>query len=175
MAEQRSPSLVVRLETEADRAAIRALHEAAFDTPAEADLVDALRREARPLVSLVALEDNELVGHIAFSPATLDSDPGLRIAGLGPMAVLPARQREGIGGALIEAGLAQCRTAGFAAAIVLGHPGYYPRFGFAPASRFGLDCEYDVPDEVFMARELEPGALAGCAGRIRYHPAFASV
>ncbi len=59
--------------------------------------------------------------------------------------------------------------------IVLGHADYYPRFGFAPASRFGLDCDYDVPDEVFMALELEPGALAGRGGRIHYHPAFASV
>ncbi len=167
--------MLIRLESVADHAAIRALHRAAFETRAEADLVDALRRDARPFVSLVALDGDTLVGHVAFSPARLDSDPERRLAGLGPMAVLPARQREGIGGALVAAGLAQCRAAGFIAVIVLGHADYYPRFGFAPASRFGLDCEYDVPDEVFMALELEAGALAECRGRIRYHPAFASV
>ncbi len=167
--------MLIRLESAADQAAIRALNQAAFETSAEADLVDALRRDARPFISLVALDGDTLVGQIAFSPARLDSDPGLRIAGLGPMAVLPERQREGIGGALVEAGLAQCRAAGFAAVIVLGHADYYPRFGFEPASRFGLDCEYDVPDEVFMALELEAGALAGRGGRVRYHPAFASV
>ena len=165
----------IRLETPADHAAIRALNRAAFETSAEAELVDVLRRDARPFVSVVALDGDVLVGQIAFSPATLLSDPQLRVAGLGPMAVLPARQREGIGGALVEAGLERCRDAGFAAVIVLGHADYYPRFGFVPASRFGLDCEYDVPDEVFMALELEAGALAGSGGRIRYHPAFASV
>lgn len=167
--------MLIRLESAADPTAIRTLNEAAFETSAEADLVDALRRDARPFISLVALDGEALVGQIAFSPARLDSDPGLHIAGLGPMAVLPARQRGGIGGALVEAGLAQCRAAGIKAVIVLGHADYYPRFGFAPASRFGLDCEYDVPDEVFMALELEAGALAGRGGRIRYHPAFASV
>ena len=167
--------MLIRLESAADHAAIRALNQAAFETSAEADLVDALRRDARPFISLVALDGDTLVGQIAFSPARLESDSGLHIAGLGPMAVLPARQREGIGSALVEAGLAQCRAAGFAAIIVLGHADYYPRFGFTPASRFGLDCEYDVPDEVFMALELEVGALAGRSGLIHYHPAFASV
>lgn len=166
---------MIRLESAADRAPIRALNRAAFETWAEADLVDALRRDAHPFVSMVALDDDALVGQITFSPATLDSDPALRIAGLGPMAVLPARQREGIGGALVEAGLAQCRAAGFVAAVVLGHAGYYPRFGFTPASRFDLECDYDVPDEVFMALELEAGTLADRRGRIHYHPAFASV
>ncbi len=175
MTPQPPSSVVVRHELETDHAAIHALNLEAFETSAEADLVDALRRDAQPFVSLVALDGDELIGHIAFSPATLDSNLQLRIAGLGPMAVTPARQRAGIGGALVEAGLEQCRAAGFVAAIVLGHADYYPRFGFVPASRFGLDCEYDVPDDVFMACELETGSLAGCAGRVRYHPAFASV
>jgi putative acetyltransferase len=91
------------------------------------------------------------------------------------MAVLPARQRHGIGSALVNEGLKQCRQLGFSAVVVLGHAEYYPRFGFTPASRFGLGCEYDVPDDVFMVLELEQGALNGKAGTIHYHPAFASV
>ena len=172
---QATSSIIVRHELETDRAAIHALNLQAFETSAEAELVDTLRRDARPFVSLVALAGDALVGQIAFSPATLDPVPGLRIAGLGPMAVAPARQREGIGSALVEAGLEGCRAAGFVAVVVLGHADYYPRFGFVPASRFDLGCEYDVPDEVFMARELVPGALADNGGLIRYHPAFASV
>ena len=95
--------------------------------------------------------------------------------GLAPMAVLPARQRGGIGSALVRAGLDACRQLGCTAVVVLGHPAYYPRFGFQPASRFALGCEYDVPDEAFMALEVEPGSLVGKAGTIRYHRAFAEV
>ena len=96
--------------------------------------------------------------------------------GLAPMAVAPARQRQGVGSALARAGIAACRDLGFGAVIVLGHPEYYPRFGFVPASRFGLRSEYDVPDDVFMAMELKPGALHGRGpGTIRYHPAFGNV
>lgn len=166
----------IRRETPADEAAIHALNLAAFGGSLEADLVDALRREARPFVSLVAVDGDSIVGHIAFSPASLDSDAGKPIAGLGPMAVLPSRQRQGIGSALVEAGLEHCRTAGFVAVVVLGHATYYPRFGFVRASDFGLGCEYDVPEEVFMARELEPDALAHALGPglVRYHPAFPS-
>lgn len=95
--------------------------------------------------------------------------------GLAPMAVMPAAQRRGIGSALIRSGLERCAQLGYSAVVVLGHPEYYPRFGFVPASRFGIGCEYEVPDEVFMALELEPGALTGMSGTIRYHPAFAEV
>jgi putative acetyltransferase len=95
--------------------------------------------------------------------------------GLAPMAVLPAEQRRGVGSALVQAGLDRCRQLPCGAVVVLGHPAYYPRFGFSPASRFGVTCEYDVPDEVFMAMELEPGFLRDKPGTIRYHPAFATV
>ena len=162
----------VRPETAEDPAAIRAVHEFAFETPAETDLVDALRTRARPLVSLVGEDRGTIVGHILFSPVTLDDQPDLLILGLAPMAVLPARQRRGIGSALVEAGLEECRKLGAGAVVVLGHPEYYPRFGFVPASRFGLASEYDAPDEAFMALELEPGCLDGVAGTVRYHPAF---
>jgi putative acetyltransferase len=162
--------LTIRPEGSVDRAAVFAVHAAAFETEAEADLVDALRGDAEPIVSLVAATDGTIVGHILFSPATLDSDPALRVMGLGPMAVLPDWQSRGIGSALVREGLAACRRLGVRAVVVLGHPGYYPRFGFRPGSTFGIRSEYDVPDEVFMALELEPGALQ--AGTIRYHEAF---
>jgi putative acetyltransferase len=163
----------LRPEQAADIAAIRQVNLSAFETATEADLVDALRDQARPLVSLVAEDDGAIVGHILFSPMTLPSRPDLRIMGLAPMAVMPARQREGIGSALAKAGIAACRDLGFGAVVVLGHAEYYPRFGFVPASRFGLRSEYDVPDDVFMAMELQSGALQGLApGTIRYHAAF---
>ncbi len=164
-----------RLERPSDILAVRAVNVAAFETAAEADLVEALREQAAPLVSLVADDGTAIVGHILFSPVTLTSHPEPRICGLAPMAVMPGRQRQGVGSALVRDGLERCRQEGFGAVVVLGHAGFYPRFGFAPASRFGIGCEYDVPDDVFMALELEPGALNGASGTIRYHPAFAGV
>jgi putative acetyltransferase len=148
---------------------------AAFETSTEADLVDVLRKEASPIVSLVAEDRKAIIGHILFSPVALTPHPDVQIMGLAPMAVVPARQRCGIGSALVQEGLAQCRRLGFAAVIVLGHAEYYPRFGFRPASQFGLSSQYDVPDEVFMALELDKDILRGRSGRIRYHAAFASV
>ena len=165
----------IRTERSGDAAAIDDVNRAAFETASEATLVRALRERAQPLVSMVAGERDGIIGHIMFSPVTLSSDPGLKIMGLAPMAVLPARQRQGIGSALVRAGLDECRRLGFAAVVLVGHADYYPRFGFVPASRFRLGCEYDVPDEVFMAIELEAGALRGKAGIIRYHAAFAEV
>jgi putative acetyltransferase len=162
----------IRSEQAEDIAAIHAVNRAAFDTRTEADLVDALRAQAAPIVSLVAEDANAIVGHIFFSPVTLSSHPDLILMGLAPMAVLPAQQRRGIGSALVRAGLGRCSALGCAAVVVLGHRAYYPRFGFAPASRFGIACEYDVPDDVFMALELEPGSLRGKPGTIRYHPVF---
>jgi putative acetyltransferase len=163
----------IRPEEPADIPGIRAVNLAAFETSAEADLVEALREQATPIVSLVA-DDGTAVGHILFSPVTLIGHPELPIIGLAPMAVTPSRQREGIGCSLIRDGLARCRESGFGAVVVLGHARYYPRFGFTPASRLGIGCEYDVPDDVFMVLELEKGVLHGKSGTIRYHPAFAS-
>jgi putative acetyltransferase len=167
--------MTIRPEQPDDIAAIRAVNEAAFDTRAEADLVDLLRAQASPLISLVAHDEGAVVGHILFSPVSLLGHPDATIMGLAPMAVLPMHQRRGIGSALVRAGLDACREGEFDAVIVLGHAAYYPRFGFQPASRFGIGCEYDVPDEVFLALELQPGALSGLSGTIRYHPAFATV
>jgi putative acetyltransferase len=165
----------VRPETEADRAAVRAVNEAAFETPAEADLVEALRGSGVSLVSLVAEADGEIIGHILFSPVSLSDHVNLNLMGLGPMAVVPDRQRKGVGSALVRQGLMCCKDLGARAVVVVGHPEYYPRFGFAPASRYALRCEYDVPDDVFMVAELEAGALNGASGVVRYHDAFADV
>ena len=163
---------VVRPEQPQEIAGIRRVNLAAFGTTVEADIVDALRQHARPFLSLVAIDAAEVVGHIAFSPVTLMPHRHYRIAGLAPMAVLPSRQCQGIGSSLVEAGLRECRGLGFEAVVVLGHPGYYPRFGFSRASSFGLSSEYDVSDDVFMALELRPGALQGYGGTIRYDAAF---
>jgi putative acetyltransferase len=167
--------MLIRAERDTDRAAVHAVNAAAFPTPLEADLVDALRRQAHLLISLVAERDGAILGHILFSPVTLEGRPDLRLMGLAPMAVAPGHQRSGIGSALVRAGLDECRQLGFSAVVVLGHPEYYPRFGFTPAVRYGLRSEYDVPDEVFMAMELVPGALRDAPGTIKYHPAFSSV
>ena len=165
--------LTIRPERRDDPDAIRAVTAAAFPTPAEARLVDALRQQHASLISLVADDGGRVVGHILFSPVTLDGTDA-RILGLAPMAVWPERQRQGIGSALVRAGLDSSRQRGAAAVVVVGHPAFYPRFGFIPASRFGLRCEYDVSDDVFMALELRPGALR-TGGFIRYHAAFAGL
>jgi putative acetyltransferase len=153
-------------------AGVRQLNTAAFEGDLEAGIVDALREAVSPLVSLVALGDDHVIGHIMFSPVALSSRPELSIMGLAPMAVLPPRQRQGIGSALVEAGIAECRRIGADAIVVLGHREYYPRFGFTRASAFGLRSEFDVPDDVFMAMELWAGALGNSGGVVRYHAAF---
>jgi len=167
--------MIVRTEQPGDHDAVRALNVAAFGTPAEADLVDTLRAQARPAISLVAEQGGQVVGHIMLTPVSLAGDPQAKIIGLAPMAVAPARQRQGIGSALVDAGLQRCRDLGFGAVVVLGHPAYYPRFGFQPAVRFGIACEYEAPLDAFMLVELVPGCLAGLAGIVHYHPAFKGV
>lgn len=166
----------IRPEQPEDGAAIRQVVEAAFGRVAEADLVDKLRSHGKAMVSLVAEADRQLVGHILFSEVILDVNPkAVKVIGLAPLAVAPAWQKQGVGSQLTQVGLATCRAAGYDAAIVLGHPEYYPRFGFVPASRYGVHSEYNVRDEVFMAMELHTGALAGCAGLARYQPEFNEV
>jgi putative acetyltransferase len=164
--------LTIRPERAEDEAAIRAVHCAAFPTDTEARLVDRLRTGGHARVSLVAEEDGVVVGHIVFSPVLVGAPPA-RCEGLGlaPVAVLPAHQRQGVGSALTRAGLAVCRQEGIAFVVVLGHPGYYPRFGFQPASAAGLDNEYGA-EEAFMVLELQPGALPTPGGLVRYGPEF---
>ena len=165
----------IRAEAKRDRAAVRAINIEAFENQAEADLVDALREQANAIVSLVAEQDGTIVGHIMFSPVALIGHPELRIMGLAPMAIASTQQRRGIGTALVRAGLEQCSALGSGAVVVLGHPTYYPRFGFVPSTRWNIRCEYEAPTEAFMAIELQPGYLDGKAGTIRYHPAFAQI
>ena len=132
-----------REEQPGEEAAIRSVNLTVFRTSTEADLVDALRREAAPIISLVAEEDENVIGHILFSPATLVAEPKLPLMGLAPMAVLPARQRVGIGSRLVVEGIERCRRANVTAVVVLGR--LLSRFGFVRASRLSLRCEYDVP------------------------------
>ena len=172
--------LKIRPERPQDSPGIFAIHAAAFSTsafnvPAEAELVDALRSQVQPLVSLVAESGEEIIGHILFSPVSLADESGLYLMGLAPMAVKPGLQRHGIGSQLVEAGLEACNALQVDAIVVLGHTHYYSRFGFMPAVKFGLSCEYDVPDELFMAKELRPGALESAQGVIRYHEAFSAI
>ncbi|MCL4368017.1 MAG: N-acetyltransferase [Actinobacteria bacterium] len=181
MSRSRAPTRVlqehtlIRVEQQEDRAAVHAVNASAFDTLAEADLVDVLRDRAQPVISLVAEEDGSIVGYIMFSPVALPGHPELRFMGLAPLAVVPERQRQGIGSALVRAGLKRCRELGHGAVAVLGHSAYYPRFGFSPSARFGIGCEYDVPEGAFMLVELQPGYLDGVSGTVMYHAAFNNV
>ena len=167
---------IVREERPGDEAAIRDVNRAAFETDVEAGLVDALRQTCPERLSLVALRGGDVVGHILFTPATVHAGTReVRGMGLAPMAVLPAHQRAGIGSALVRVGIERVRAAGCPFVIVLGHPEYYPRFGFERASAWGLTCEYEgVPDEAFMIVVFDPGAMRGCSGVARYRPEFAA-
>ncbi len=167
--------MLIRAEKENDRDAVYLVNVSAFETPSEANLVDILREQVQPVVSLVAEDNGKVLGHIMFSPVSLPMYLDLKVMGLGPMAVAPEYQRQGFGSALVRAGLEHCKKMGFIAVVVLGHPEYYPRFGFSPSSRFDIDSEYEVPEDVFMAMELQPGALNGKTGRVKYHPAFSNV
>lgn len=163
----------IRLEQPGDINNIRQVNLAAFDTAAEANLVDALRSAGVELISLVSEKEGEIIGHILFSPVSIDGQGN--IMGLAPMAVLPNWQRQGIGSQLVNAGLKACEQAGYRAVVVLGHADYYPRFGFEPSITFNIKSEYDVPPEVFMVKELQPGAFKGIRGIVKYHPLFNEV
>jgi putative acetyltransferase len=160
----------VRPEEPADHRAIHAVHAASFPTVSEARLVDALRSAGRLCVSLVAVEQDEVVGHVAFSPVNvLGATDGV---GLAPVAVLQAFRRCGIAEQLIREGLALCEQWGHGFVVVLGDPRYYRRFGFAPARRWGLRDEYGG-GEAFQALELRPGAIPAGGELVRYAPEFA--
>ncbi len=168
--------IVIREEQPADRPAVYAVEAAAFARPDEANLVKRLWQADVPLISLVAEAAGQVVGHALFTPVTVVGEHGrLPAVGLGPIAITPAYQRQGIGGQLIRAGLAASRAAGYAVAFVLGHPAYYPRFGFEVSRPYGLTCAYDVPDNAFMVMALQPGALAGIQGVVHYRPEFDGV
>jgi len=168
--------IIIRRERPSETSAVRRVNEQAFGQRAEADLVDALRQRDEFLISLVAIEDEQVVGHILFSPVTVQSDRASWSAmGLGPMAVLPQHQGKGIGSQLVEVGLEECRKTGHEVVVVLGHPEFYPRFGFEPSKPLGIRWEKEVPEEVFMVTELREGALAGRRGVVKYLPEFDGV
>lgn len=174
----------VREELPDDVAAIRDVNRRAFGQDQEGNIVDALRSNGAALLSLVAILNGEVVGHIMYSPATIGDATGaadyvsgaaLTGAALGPMAVVPEHQRHGIGSKLIEAGTQKLRDAGCPFVIVLGHANYYPRFGFKPASTYGVKCEWDVPDDVFMLLVLDQSKMQGRSGLANYRHEFSTV
>ena len=165
--------LVFRPEAPEDSAAIRNVNEEAFGSSVEADLVEKLRSRQAYTISLVATDGDKVIGHILFSPVTIESgNTSFGALGLGPMAVLPSYQRKGVGSQLVRAGLQECKRLGHEIVVVLGHPDYYPRFGFVPAKPRGIECAFEVPDEAWMILELHEGALSGRSGVVKYQPEF---
>jgi putative acetyltransferase len=175
-------AVTIRPERKGDEAGIRAVHAAAFGREAEAVLVDRLRNEELGIVSLIAEGRGEILGHIVFSPVHVESreQPGERdlslglALGLGPVAVLPEYQNKGIGRELIHSGLEASRDLGADFAVVLGHPSYYPRFGFRRARDLNIENEFGA-DEAFMASELWPGRLPRSGVLVRYAAPFLDV
>lgn len=171
--------LDIRPETAAEIPAIYELHELAFGQDNESRLVNKLRDSEHfiPGLSVVAYAGEYLVGHILLTRLPLEGNDGqtYETLALAPMAVTPALHQMGIGGQLIRYALKTAADMGFESVIVLGHPEYYPRFGFTPASEFGIRTAYEVPDAAFMAIELAPGALAGKSGRVVYPKEFEEV
>jgi putative acetyltransferase len=168
--------IIIREERPEDIEAIRKINEEAFGQPAEADIVDRLREACENLLSLVAVQGVEVVGHILFSPASIDGEgTAFEVAGMGiaPMAVLPKCQGQGIGSLLIHNGIKMLRERGCPFIIVLGYPEYYPRFGFERASRYGIHSQWsEVPDEAFMILILNKSAMVGASGVARYRKEF---
>lgn len=161
----------IREEITGDFDRIAALLDLAFGGTEESVLVADLRAAGSAFAALVATENGQILGHILFSDLPIEVEDGsLRAAALAPLAVLPERQRQGIGTALVRAGLAACRDRGVAAAVVLGDPAYYPRFGFSAAAARPLRAPFCGP--AFMAMELIPGCLDRIAGTVRYATAF---
>ena len=165
--------LTIRPETPEDADSIGYVNEQAFGQESESELIEKLRNRGVLTISLVALQDGEIVGHIAFSPVVIESGiSSFEAIALAPMAVLPAYRRQGIGGQLVRAGLEECRRLGHEIIVLVGHPDYYPRFGFVPARPKDIECEFEVPEEAWMILELREGALAGRRGTVRFQPEF---
>ena len=168
----------IRCETAADYEAIFSINSRAFKSDGEARLVDTLRAQGvfDPRLSLVAERKGHLVGHILFTPVEIVNEAEKKNAlALGPMAVLPDYQRQGIGSELIKEGLSACQQYRSKLIFVLGNPRFYSRFGFLPASSKGCKSTFPVPDEVFMVLELIPGGCDGVTGTVKYHPEFNSL
>jgi putative acetyltransferase len=164
----------IRKEQPLDIGAIREVNLRAFGRKLEADLVEKLRHNCSDVLSLVAIEQNEVVGHVLFSPAIIENgDRAVKGMGLAPLSVLPQYQRQGIGSELIRTGIAILNDRRCPFVIVLGHAEYYPRFGFEPASRHLIRSEWKVPDEAFMILVLNESEMQGVSGVAKYRPEFA--
>lgn len=168
--------LTLRPETISDKAAIYELIQLAFEQEEESKLVDRLREDESyiPDLSLVAVLEAQIVGYILFTKIVIQNDQGVAHPSLAiaPMAVLPAHQKQGIGGLLIRMGLASAKDLGYTSVIVLGHKDYYSRFGFVPAEKWNIQTHYEVPSEYFMALELKPNGLASVSGMVKYAKPF---
>jgi putative acetyltransferase len=168
--------ILIRSEAEKDMSAVREINRTAFGQDDEADLVDRLRESAEPYLSLVACRDEQVIGHILFTPVTVEAaNPETRLMGLAPMSVAPAHQAMGIGSDLVREGIERCRQMGVAAIFVLGHPTYYPRFGFDFAHDHGLLYLSETYAPAFFVLELVPETLEGLSGKVRFHPVFDGV
>lgn len=167
-------ALQILPESTNDAAAVHAVNLAAFPTVTEADLVDALRDELDDWTSFVAVKDERIVGHLLFTPVVLEPTPRKppRILGLGPMAVHPDVQGHGIGSTLVDTGLSEIARAGADGVVVLGHPEWYPRFGFVPAAHYGLKLGLAAPPEAFLALELTSGVFPRDGAMVHYHALF---
>jgi putative acetyltransferase len=166
-------SVEIREEHLGDIAVIRDLNKRAFGQDQEGRIVDALRSNGAVLLSLVATLNDQVVGHVMYSPLSVDNQ--ITGGALGPMAVLPEHQRQGIGSKLVEAGNQKLKEAGCPFVIVIGHPNYYPRFGFKPASAHGIGCEWEVPDDAFLLLILDETRMRSVSGLAKYRHEFSSV
>ena len=162
----------IRSEEPEDIEAIRDVNRRAFGQDQEGNIVDALRANGGALYSLVATKQGQIIGHIMYSPLRIGSVDG---AALGPMAVVPEEQGHGIGTKLVEVGNDHLARNGCPCIVVLGHPKFYPRFGFRPASAYGITCEWEVPDDVFMVLALDDTQMARAVGAAVYRPEFSTV
>ena len=163
----------IREERSDDIAAVREVNRRAFGQDQESNIVDALRTNGAALLSLVATVNGQVAGNIMYSLLTVAEN--IDGVALGPMAVVPEYQRQGIGAKLIEAGNRKIKDAGYPFIIVAGHPAYYPRFGFRPASEYGIKCEWDVPDDAFMVLILDPPKMQGVSGLAKYRHEFSTI
>jgi predicted N-acetyltransferase YhbS len=166
--------MIIRREKEEDFKSIYEINEQAFKQKDESELIERIRNNKNfiPELSLVAEENGKIVGHILFSKIKIIGEKEYESLVLAPMAILPELLRKGIGGRLIKEGLNKARELGFDSVIVLGHKDYYPRFGFERASKWDIKCPFEVPNEAFMAIELNVGALANKSGIVEYPKEF---
>ncbi|MBU0677568.1 MAG: N-acetyltransferase [Verrucomicrobia bacterium] len=163
--------ITIRPEKPGDALAVRNVYLRAFDTPAEADLVDALRKRDAGVLALVALEHSLVVGHILFTNATVTSETdSTEVICLAPLGVQPTFQNQGIGKRLVQKGLALLADAGHEIVTVLGHPNYYPQFGFIRSSAFHIYWRDGIPEEALMVTELQDGALKNVSGKLTFCP-----